>query len=251
VPRIGGGWGACDPANPRNRRRRASALVERRGPGGVTRVLIDTSPDLREQLLDAGVEHVDAVLYTHDHADHTHGIDDLRVCALLQKKRVPVFMDDSTARTLYGRFSYCFERVPGSSYPPILDLNRLEAGVPVAIEGAGGAITALPVRLEHGDIPALAFRFGALAYAPDVSGVPEEAARQLACLDVLILNCLRYHPHPSHLTLEQSLRVIADLAPNRAILTHLHIDLDYGRLAAELPAGVVPAHDGMALAFEG
>jgi phosphoribosyl 1,2-cyclic phosphate phosphodiesterase len=250
VPRIGGGWGACDPANPRNRRRRASALLERRGAGGVTRVLIDTSPDLREQMLDAGVDRVDAVLFTHDHADHTHGIDDLRVMALLQKRRVPVHMDDVTARTLTGRFAYCFERAPGSSYPPILDLNRIEAGTPCTIAGAGGSVTVLPVRLEHGDIPALGFRIGGLAYAPDVSGAPPEARAQLAGLEVLVLNCLRYHPHPSHLTVEQALALIADLRPGRAILTHLHIDLDYDRLAAELPEGIIPAHDGMVVELD-
>ncbi len=251
VPRIGGGWGACDPSNPRNRRRRASALVRRAGPEGVTTVLIDTSPDLREQMLDASVDRLDAVLFTHDHADHTHGIDDLRVLALLQKRRVPVHMDDETARTLKSRFAYCFEGTAGSAYPPILESHRLEAGEPVVIVGAGGPITALPITLEHGDIRALGFRFGNLAYAPDVSAVPPAAKAALAGLDALVIDALRYTPHPSHLSVRQSLVVIAALQPSRAVLTHLHIDLDYAALAAELPANVVPAYDGMEIAFEG
>ena len=139
VPRIGNEWGKCDPANPRNRRRRCSALVTQAGPNGETRVLIDTSPDLREQMLSSGTRDIDAVLYTHEHADHTNGIDDLRAFFLMTRKRVEIWADDATGGMLTTRFAYCFYTAPGSDYPPILNLNRLEAGQSVTIEGAGGA----------------------------------------------------------------------------------------------------------------
>jgi phosphoribosyl 1,2-cyclic phosphate phosphodiesterase len=247
VPRIGGHWGACDPANPKNRRRRCSLLVERQGPGGTTRVLIDTSPDLRDQLLDAGVGELQAVLYTHDHADHTNGIDELRSIALNTRNRVPVWADHRTGETLQTRFSYCFYRAPGSDYPPILELNRIKPGEPVEIDGPGGVIAALPFEVPHGRIDALGFRIADVAYTPDLNAIPEESMGALADLDVWIVDALRRSPHPSHFTLEQSLDWIERLAPNRAVLTNMHIDLDYDTLVAELPPHVTPAYDGMVL----
>lgn len=245
VPRLGSGWGACDPSNPRNRRRRCSLLVERISDSGITRVLIDTAPDLREQLLDAEVTHLDGVLYTHAHADHTHGIDDLRALALHQRKRIDVYMDEPTARSLRTRFGYCFETPPGSSYPPILREHRLEPGTPVAIEGAGGAVIARPFLQAHGDITSLGFRIGNLAYSCDVNGLPDESVAALADLDVWIVDALRYAPHPSHWTVGETLDWIARLRPRRAILTNLHVDLDYETLRAKLPPRVEPAFDGM------
>ncbi|MBX6424699.1 MAG: MBL fold metallo-hydrolase [Variibacter sp.] len=245
VPRLGSGWGACDPSNPRNRRRRCSLLVERISDSGITRVLIDTAPDLREQLLDAEVTHLDGVLYTHAHADHTHGIDDLRALALHQRKRIDVYMDEPTARSLRTRFGYCFETPPGSSYPPILREHRLEPGTPVAIEGAGGAVIARPFLQAHGDITSLGFRIGNLAYSCDVNGLPDESVAALADLDVWIVDALRYAPHPSHWTVGETLNWIARLRPRRAILTNLHVDLDYETLRAKLPPRVEPAFDGM------
>src|SRR4029453_64413 len=144
VPRPALGWGDCNPNNPKNRRRRTSLLVERRASPGVTRILVDTSPDLREQLLDANVDWVDAVLYTHEHADHTHGIDDLRGLVLHKRRRVDVYADDATSRMLMTRFSYCFVRPAGSEYPPILNMHELKAGVPLTIDGKGGPIETLP-----------------------------------------------------------------------------------------------------------
>lgn len=245
VPRIGSGWGACDPKNPRNRRRRCSILVERTGPGGTTAVLVDTSPDLRDQLLDAGVTRLDAVLYSHDHADHTHGIDDLRPLVIHMRRRIPAYADAATSRILHERFGYCFKTPPGSEYPPILDEHRLEIGRPVTVEGPGGAVTGVPFDMAHGGGRALGFRFGGLAYASDVSAMPDESMARLAGLDVLILDALRYTPHPTHFSLSEALELIARVKPRRAVLTNLHTDLDYDRLAAELPEGVVPAHDGM------
>lgn len=249
VPRLGSGWGACDPANPRNRRRRCSLLVEQRGPEGVTRALVDTSPDLREQLLDAGVNHVDGVLYTHEHADHTHGIDDLRALALHQHRRLDVHMDEPTATALHRRFGYCFETPPGSAYPPILQEHRITSGTSVRIEGAGGALTALPVLQQHGRISSLGFRFGGLAYSCDLNGLPAESIAALADLDVWIVDALRYKEHPSHWSLCQTLGWIERIRPRRAILTNMHVDLDYEKLRAELPVNVEPAYDGMRISL--
>ncbi len=245
VPRVGVGWGACDPNNPRNRRRRCSILVERFGPGGVTRVLVDTGPDLRDQLLGCDVRHLDAVLITHDHADHTHGIDDLRPLVIAMRRRMPVYMDAVTSEVMMARFGYCFRQPPGSDYPPILDERRIEAGADVTVEGAGGPVTGRPFRMIHGGTEALGFRFGGLAYAPDVSRMPEESLAELQDLDVLVIDALRYTPHPSHFSVSEALALIEAVRPQRAILTNLHTDLDYETLRREVPAGVEPAFDGL------
>jgi phosphoribosyl 1,2-cyclic phosphate phosphodiesterase len=249
VPRVGSGWGACDPNNPKNRRRRCSLLVERRGPRGVTRVLVDTSPDLREQLLDADVDHLDGVIYTHEHADHTHGVDDLRPLAIHQRRRLSVYMDDHTSATMLLRFRYCFERAPGSSYPPILDAHPLQVGAELTIDGEGGPITALPFLQDHGDIPSLGLRFGALAYSSDLNGLPAASVAALAGIDVWIVDALRYMPHPSHFSVDDALGWIERIRPRRAIITNMHVDLDFEELRARLPANVEPAYDGMQIAM--
>ncbi|GJE72639.1 MBL fold metallo-hydrolase [Methylorubrum podarium] len=254
VPRVGYGWGACDPADPRNRRRRCSLLVERRqgnregeddGRGGATTVLIDTSPDLREQLIDAGVIRLDALLYTHAHADHTHGIDDVRPLVIHMHRRIPVHADPLTRAMLIQRFGYAFETPPGSLYPPILDLHEMQAGAVLTIDGAGGPIAAEAFRMEHGNEIAHGFRFGPAAYAPDVSVMPEAAKARLHGLDLLIIDALRETPHPSHYSVSDALALIEEVAPKRAILTNLHTDLDYATLARKLPPNVVPAYDGL------
>src|SRR3712207_7906684 len=209
VPRVGVGWGACDPANPKNRRRRCSVLVERTGRDrAATTVLVDTGPDIRDQLLGADVRRLDAVLYTHEHADHVHGIDDLRPLALVQRQRIPVYADRFTSELLQMRFGYCFETPAGSGYPPILEMRHLEPGAETVISGAGGPVEALPFRMVHGDIDALGFRFGNIAYAPDVSRMPEESLPSLEGLDVLILDALRYTPHPTHFSVAEALELI-------------------------------------------
>ncbi|HUD87987.1 MAG TPA: MBL fold metallo-hydrolase [Xanthobacteraceae bacterium] len=245
VPRPALGWGVCDPNNPKNRRRRTSLLVERRGAGGVTQVLVDTSPDLREQLLDAEVDWLDGVLYTHEHADHTHGIDDLRALFIKRRQPVDVYLDEETAKVMLARFGYCFRSPPGSEYPPIVRDHSLAAGQPITVTGQGGAITALPILQQHGDIASYGFRFGNLAYSCDLSGMPDESAAALGGLDVWIVDALRYRPHPSHFSLDDALHWIAQLKPRRAILTNLHADLDYDELRGKLPAHVEPAYDGM------
>ncbi|MCC7348607.1 MAG: MBL fold metallo-hydrolase [Variibacter sp.] len=251
VPRVGFGWGACDPANPKNRRRRCSLLVERHGPGGVTRVLVDTSPDLREQLLDAEANRIDGVLYTHEHADHTHGIDDLRALAIHQRQRINVYLNEPTSRALHQRFAYCFETPAGSEYPPILKEHRLEAGLPVELDGAGGVITTLPFLQTHGSIPSLGFRFGAVAYSCDLNGLPPESVAALAGLDLWIVDSLRHTRHPSHWSLPETLEWIERIRPRRAVLTNMHVDLDYEALRAKLPPHVEPAYDGMRITVAG
>lgn len=245
VPRVAVGWGACDPDEPKNRRRRCSILVERRGPGGVTRVLVDTGPDLREQLLCAEVDRLDGVLYTHEHADHTHGIDDLRPLAIHARARVNVWADERTSDFLWRRFAYAFETPPGSDYPPILTLRRLEAGRPIVVPGPGGGLEALPIALTHGGDAALGFRFGGIAYTPDVSTVPEASLPLLAGLDVWIIDALRDLPHPSHFSVDEALAWIDRLKPKRAILTNLHTDLDYASLKRRLPPEIDVAYDGL------
>jgi phosphoribosyl 1,2-cyclic phosphate phosphodiesterase len=252
VPRPGNGWGNCDPSNPKNRRRRCSILVDRTGADGrQTRVLVDTGPDLREQLLAADVSHADGVLYTHEHADHIHGIDDLRALYLASRRRVDVYADEPTWRTLELRFAYCFVTPPGSSYPPILRRHPLVDRVPVTISGAGGSITALPFELDHGDITALGFRFGGMAYTPDVVNLPDASAAALEGVELWIVDALWYRPHPSHFHLDLTLQWIDRIKPKRAILTNMHSDLDYEKLRATLPPHIVPAHDGLRVGFDG
>lgn len=247
VPRIGAGWGKCDPTNPKNRRRRCAMLVERRGPRGVTSILIDTPPDLREQLLSIRADALDAVLFTHDHADHTHGIDDLRMVAYAMKRRVPCYFDAATQDSIVTRFAYCFVQPAGSTYPPILVSERLTPGEAVVIDGAGGPIEALPIRQFHGDIETLAFRFGNAAYSPDVSALPLDSLPLLENLDLWIVDALRYTPHPSHFSVKEALEHIERLKAKRAVLTHMTGDLDYDALRRELPAHIEPAYDNMVI----
>lgn len=247
VPRIGNQWGACDPNNPKNRRRRCALLVEREGADGTTRVLVDTPPDLREQLIDAEVGLLDGVLYTHEHADHCHGIDDLRMVCYNARRRVDVYHDAATGKVLRERFAYCFETPEGSEYPAVLEGHDIRHGELVRTDGAGGVIEALPFRQLHGRGETLGFRFGGIAYSPDVSDIPEESTPFLEGLDVWIVDALRYTEHPSHFSVEQALAWIERLKPKRAMLTHMHVDLDYAALAAALPEGVEPAYDGMVL----
>ena len=250
VPRPALGWGACDPNNPRNRRRRCSLLAERASEQGITRIVIDTSPDLREQLIDANVDHIEAVFLTHEHADQTHGIDDLRSVVLHQRKRIPVYLNQSTADHILLRFSYCFAAPPGSDYPPILENYAIEAGESRTIEGKGGPVTLSAFILQHGNIPALGYRIGDAAYTPDVSDIPPASWPLLEDLDLWIIDGLRYAGHPSHFSVNDALSWIDRFKPRRAVITNMHSDLDYEVLRQSLPANVIPAYDGMRLTLE-
>ncbi len=255
VPRIGGAdgtgfWGACDPTNVKNRRRRCSILVTRQGRGGTTHVLVDTSPDMREQLIDARVGALDGVLITHDHADQLHGMDDLRMVALNMRRRVDVFADAPTFEGVLARFGYCFVQPEGSDYPPILNARQIgEPFADFAIDGKGGAVPIRAFHQGHGRIRSLGFRFGPIAYSSDVDALDEAAFAALAGVECWIVDALRYTPHPSHAHVDRALEWIARVKPKRAILTNMHVDLDYARLAAELPPGVDPAYDGMTIDY--
>lgn len=220
-------------------------LFEREGPDGTTRVLIDTSPDMRAQLLDAEIGELDAVLFTHSHADHVHGIDDLRMIVINMHKRLQVWADSETSNALLDRFGYTFVQPKGSLYPPICELNLIQGDV--TIDGAGGAITFTPFEVEHGAINSLGFRIEGLAYLPDVSNIPDDVWPILDSLDIWVIDALRRTPHPTHSHLENTLEWIAKVKPKRAVLTNMHNDLDYQTVSNETPDHITPAYDGMTL----
>jgi phosphoribosyl 1,2-cyclic phosphate phosphodiesterase len=238
VPAIGPDWGSCDPAEPKNRRRRCSVLVESRG----ARLLIDMSPDLREQLLDAGVGRIDAVLLTHAHADHLHGIDDLRMVSRATGP-IPLFAATETLTEVERRFGYALRPVqPGRPvYRPALTPHPINgpftaAGMPV-----------VPFPQDHGHMTTLGFRIGAFGYSTDVTALAEDAFAALAGVQLWIVDCLRQTPHPTHSHVAKSLAWIERVGPRRAVLTHMDQSLDYRKLAAELPPGVEPGYDGLCI----
>ena len=247
VPRADGDWGACDPAEPRNRRRRCSLLVRRKseaGPLYETTVLVDTSPDLREQAIAAAVKRVDAVLFTHDHADQAHGIDDLRAFFIRQRERIPAWMDAATFASLNNRFGYIFE--PMGGYPAICEPHVIpDHGEAWHVSGPNGAIPVVTFDQDHGGVRSVGYRFGNVAYSPDVHEQPESAFEALEGLDLWIVDALRFTPHPTHAHLDKTLGWIERVKPRRAIVTNLHIDMDYNSLRRRLPANVEPAYDGM------
>ena len=248
VPRLGNDWGDCDPSESKNRRFRCSALAElfENGETKPTRLLIDTSPDLRQQLLREGIDRVDAIAISHDHADQTHGLDDIRVLAMRSRSTLDIYMDEYTNKTLTKKFNYCF--VGKGGYPAILrkqpDLIDYETR---GIHGPAGTMGVTPLRQQHGRITSLGFRIGDLAYCNDVNHLPDQTLEYLQSLEVLIVDALRYSPHPTHAHLERTLSWITKLKPKRAILTNLHIDMDYATLKRELPHNVEPGYDGMSV----
>lgn len=252
VPRLsdkpGGYWGACDPKNQKNNRRRCSMLVERETQDGRTRVLIDTTPDMRAQLLGAGVGSLDAVVYTHSHADHVHGLDDLRMIVFNTRKRLQVWADGDTQNDLFSRFGYAFVQPKTSPYPPILEMNTIEGDI--SIEGAGGTIVLTPFKVNHGAIDALGFRIEDLAYLPDVAEMNETAWAAVEGLDCWIVDALRRTPHPTHSHLEKTLGWIKRAAPKRAVLTNMHVDLDYQTVADETEDHITPAFDGLTITYQ-
>ncbi|WP_321489658.1 MBL fold metallo-hydrolase [uncultured Hyphomonas sp.] len=247
VPRVGGDWGVCDPEEPKNRRRRCCVLIEKQDAKGErTSILIDTSPDLREQLLDAGVTSLDALIYTHEHADQVHGIDDIRPLVIRRRAPLPTYMNAATRDILTRRFDYCFEGKGG--YPPILDLQPdIIPEVPFTVGGSAGDIQLMPLDMEHGRIRCLGFRVQDFAYCNDVSDLPAASKGLLKGLDTLVIDALRYTDHPTHANVAKALDWVAELKPRRTVLTNMHVDLDYQTLKRELPAHVEPGFDGMVL----
>ena len=249
VPRADGNWGVCDPREPKNQRTRCGLLVRRRSSDGgpETTVLIDTAPELRQQTAAAGVTRVDGVLYTHDHADQVHGIDDLRAFFLRQRSRIPCWVDAPTWATLDRRFGYIFKGEGG--YPAIAEKHEMPPpGEAFQVDGPSGAISVVGYDQDHGGVRCLGFRIGPVGYSADVVGLPDAAFETLAGVDTFIVDALRDTPHPTHAHVDLALEWIARLKPRRAILTNLHIDLDYAALTARLPPGVEAAYDG--LSFE-
>lgn len=250
VPRADGNWGACKPDDPRNRRSRCSMMVRRRTESGPeTTLIVDAAPEFRLQTNAANVKRLDALLLTHDHADQCHGIDDIRAFAIAQRARIPCWMDEGADRALSERFGYIF-RGQGL-YPAIADLHRTPpAGAAWAITGPSGPIPVVAFDQDHGDVRSLGYRFGPLAYSSDLVELPEASFAVLDGVDVWIVDALRYAPHPTHAHVDKALSWIERVKPRRAILTNLHIDLDYAELKARLPKGVEPAYDGLSLEFE-
>ncbi|MDR3508922.1 MAG: MBL fold metallo-hydrolase [Caulobacteraceae bacterium] len=251
VPRADGDWGVCDPQDPRNRRSRCSMMVRRlsdQGPEHQTTVLVDTSPDLRTQTAAAGAARLDAVLLTHDHADQTHGIDDIRAFAIRTLRRTPVWMDEATHATMVRRFDYIFRSQAG--YPAIGEERLIPPhGEPWAVDGPSGEIPVVTFDQDHGGMRSVGYRFGPVAYSSDVVDLPPEAFEALAGVKVWIVDTLRYRPHPTHAHLDKALEWIERVKPERAILTNMHIDLDFNALSAKLPKGVEPAVDGLRLSL--
>ncbi len=246
VPRLGGIWGNCDPKNPKNFRKRCSLLVQRIENKSVTSVLIDTTPDMRQQLLDTNIGQLDAVIYTHEHADHLQGLDDLRMIVINMQKRLQVYASKQTKKSILGRFEYAFKTPVGSPYPPILDMNDLSKNL--QIHGPGGTIDFTTFDVEHGNILVSAIKVNNILYTPDISALKNDD--EIKNLDYWILDSLRYKPHPSHINLEEALELINKYKPKRSILTNLHVDLDYTTLLNETPDNVVPAHDGLQIKFK-
>jgi len=252
VPRVGGDWGACDPNNPKNKRSRCSLLIEF-WYGDVaptserTTILIDTSPDLREQFLAADVKRLDAVIYTHEHADQTHGLADLRALPYRIRKQIPIYMDENTKPHVHGRFHYCFEMPEGRVHPPILELQSLiKGGDEIIVSGPSGDLSVKVLQLSHGPTPSLGFVFdNKIAYAPDVWDIPDAAMQEIEGVDCFIVDALRYNDHPTHANADKTLSWLARSRARKGVLTNLHIDMDYDEISAELPPIAEPAYDGM------
>ncbi|AGF74528.1 PhnP protein [Bartonella australis AUST/NH1] len=248
VPRSNNYWGACNPNNPKNKRYRSSLLVERVCKSGKkTTVVIDTGPDFRSQMINAGVKHLDAAVYTHAHADHIHGIDDLRSYALSQKCLIDIYASSFTLEHLKNSFGYCFQVPKNSYYSPILRAHTISEESKFIICGQGGEITFKTHLQLHGAIYSFGFRIGNVAYCTDVNKFPEKTLLGLMNLDVLIIGALQFKPHLSHFSVDQALHWIEYLKPKQAILTHMDDSLDYNDVVNYVPSHVKPAYQGLIL----
>lgn len=259
VPRANGDWGLCDSANPRNRRLRCSALVEHaadiaalQDAEAVTRIVIDTSPDFREQMLSCNVKRLDAALLTHDHADQTHGMDDLRAFAISQRQRIPVWIDAPTWKTVGTRFGYAFTAPEGSFYPAILEKRDINAaGQALVVEGPGGPVHLTAFAQQHGPIMSLGYRIGNLAYSADISALPDDSAAILNGIGCWVVDALRQEPHPTHFSVPDALAALERVEALQGVLTNLHNTLDHAALSAALPDRVLAAFDGLSILDDG
>ncbi len=237
VPRADGFFGSCNPKNPKNFRSRCSAIIQ----GKKENVLIDTSPDLRQQLINNKITKIDRVLYTHMHADQTHGINDLRVFFLKNKKKIPIYTDSNTKKYLLKSFGYCFKK--HYDYPPTLELLNIKKKFLI-----DNSINIESVKVGHGNIDSLSFIINKkIAYLPDANKIYDKDIKIFKNLDYLIIDCLRYKKHPSHFNLDDILRINKLLNSKKVILTNLHSDLDYDTLSDILPNNIKPAYDGLTL----
>ncbi|MDG2356602.1 MAG: MBL fold metallo-hydrolase [Paracoccaceae bacterium] len=245
VPRLSDGWGSCDPKNLKNYRLRCSLLIKYNTEFGETKFLIDTSPDLRQQLLTAQINDLDGIIFTHAHADHMHGIDDLRMIFFKKRSMLPIWADLKTSTRIRQSFTYLVEQEKGTKYPPILSMNEIKDSF--LIQGPGGEVLIEPLTVKHGDIDALGFRIGNVAYIPDVSEFYEASWERVKNLDILIIDALRRTPHPNHAHLAKTLKWIKKLTPRTVYLTNMHNDLDYEMVNEETPKHVFPAFDGLTI----
>ncbi|MEM7070254.1 MAG: MBL fold metallo-hydrolase [Pseudomonadota bacterium] len=240
VPRLAYGWGACDPLEPRNQRMRSSVLIHH----NTKNILIDTTPDFRTQALIHQIKKIDAVIYTHSHGDHIHGIDDIRSFANKQKQAIPAYMDQATWEDLKNRFCYVFEDLSNGAYPPIMKAHIVK---PSSINIASSNVQLF--KQHHGQITSLGIRIGDFAYSTDVSQLDDTAFECLEGIDVWVLDALQLAPHPTHTHLEQSLKWIDRVKPKHAILTHMNNGMDYQTLKNILPSNVEPGYDGMVISL--
>ena len=246
VPQIGCHCPTCTSSDPRDRRTRSGALIESRG----VRLLVDTPPELRLQLVAAGIDRVDAVLFTHAHADHVHGIDDLRALSVRQGAMLPAYGPAATMAELATKFNYIFDPsfvVPLGTSKPELSANSLEPGRGVSIAG----VAVLPLLLPHGDQQVFGYRIGPIAYLTDVKTIPDDVMRELAGLEVLVLNALLSRPHPLHLSVPEAVVAAERIGARRTYFTHLTHETPHATLAARLPAGIAPAYDGLVIDVDG
>ena len=239
VPAIGNNWGRCDPKNPKNRRMRSSVLIK----SSSTTVLIDATPDLRQQLLNSNVKHIDAVLITHAHADHIHGIDDFRFLNLIMKKHIQLFATEFVLDQIKKKFGYVFEdlkpEASGFYYKPCLIPNKLQRNFFI------NDLKIMSFKQDHGFGETTGFRINNIGYSTDVVNLDEEAFRILEGIDLWIVDCLQINPHKSHAHLEKTLSWIKKVKPKKAVLTHMNIFTDYAEISEKLPNNCVPGYDGL------
>jgi phosphoribosyl 1,2-cyclic phosphate phosphodiesterase len=240
VPIIGCSCPICTSSNPKNKRTRSSIFIRARGKN----ILIDTAPDLRFQALRHGITRLDAVLYTHSHADHIHGIDELRTYNFINKMVIPCYGNPDTVATIQTNFGYIFDSSYTSGGKPKLEM------IPVADEFVFHGIRIIPIEVYHENWKILGYRIGKLAYITDCSGIPEESFEKLKGLDLLVIDALRYTPHPAHLSVEQAVQAVCMLKPGRAVFTHMGHEIEYDTLSRQLPEGIMPAYDGMEFELE-